>query len=411
MTTWPPLHLVGLTHRNAALGLRERLSLSRVETLALLNERCESRSPAVIVSTCNRFEIYWWGDAPWEEWLTELATRRGIELPAEAIIRRSGLAAARHLFAVAAGLESQIVGETEVLGQVRRAWEVSREAECTSRELDLVFAGALGAGRRVRRHSFAGRHPASVGSVAVDIARAERGGSLDDSRIVVLGSGQAARTVIAALLDREGLGFTVVSRHPDRAASLAVAGRVEIVPWDGLPNALTTADLVFAATGASRPVVSREQLVRALGASRPMTVLDLGVPRNVDPTARDLPGVTLLDLDDLRRRGCPAGAPRSNALRDAEDLLADETERLARRLRALSASARLARLHRIGEELARVEAERAIEELGLTTESEREIVRQSSRRLIRKILYRASQAIQDQEPSAAQGETLGETTA
>src|SRR5262249_38158755 len=152
--------------------------------------------------------------------------------------------------------------ETEVLGQVRRAWELGREAECTSRELDLVFAAALAAGRRVRRRSFASRHPASVGSVAGEIAKAEWDGGRAAARIVVIGTGQAARTLIAALLRQEGIVFTVISRHPERAAKFGVPGKVAIKAWDSLGESLGTADVVFAATSAHRSVVGREHLAR-----------------------------------------------------------------------------------------------------------------------------------------------------
>jgi len=411
MSRWPPLRLVGLTHRNATLGLRERFSLSRAETVALLEERCGDGSSAVVLSTCNRFEIYWWGDAPWEAWLLHSAAAKSVSLPPEALIRRDGLAAARHLFAVAAGLESQIVGETEVLGQVRRAWELARETECSSRELDLVFAAALAAGRRVRRRSFAGRHPASVGSAAVEIAKTDRGGTLVGARVVVLGAGQAAQAVIAALLKHDGITFRVLSRHPERATRLAPDGSIEVAPWSALTESLGQADLVFAATSAARAIVSREQLAAALIRPRQLTVLDLGVPRNVDPESRNLAGLALLDLDDLRARGCPIGASGSSALREAEDMLLDETERLSGRLRALAAGARLARLHRAGEAIAREEADRALEELGRLGDTERDVVRRMAQRLARRILYPASQMLKDREPSAPEEEPLGETTA
>ena len=169
-----PLHVfhgIGVSHRTAPLKMREQLVLTPAETTAWLDQQRDAGRCAAILSTCNRFEVYWTGGYDFEPWLVELARTRSVE-PATAATRWDGGACVRHLYQVAAGLDSQIVGETEILGQVRRAHQAALEAGTSSRELDAMFSGAIAAGRRVRRETRLGKHPASVSSAAVEVALA-----------------------------------------------------------------------------------------------------------------------------------------------------------------------------------------------------------------------------------------------
>src|SRR6185437_1571077 len=163
----------------------------------LARERAAGRT-ALLLVTCNRFELYWSGTPDRESWFRELAAARGVRLTQE-LVRFDGLAAVRHLFEVTAGLDSQVLGETEILGQVRRAYDAARAAGATSREMDAIFSAALACGRRVRRETLLGGHPASVSSSAVEVAAAECSGGLGTRRVVVLGAGEAAESVLRAL--------------------------------------------------------------------------------------------------------------------------------------------------------------------------------------------------------------------
>ena len=288
LSPWPPFNLIGITHRKADLTLRERFARSPGEIAELLGDTGRN---GVVLSTCNRFEIYWWGSEGWSDWFLNGTG----SVPRTALVRHQSVAAVRHLFSVAAGLDSPVLGEHEILGQVRRAWGLSRDQGATTRELDLVFASAIAAGRRVRRETVLGHHPASIGSVAVEAVQL-RSGSLKDRPVVVIGAGEAARGVVAALSEA-GATIRLVVRHRERALALAERYQAELQPWEMLDWVMAETPVVIAATSAPHPFLAAERLQSLSPGS---TVVDLGVPRNVDPAARGIAGLTVLDLDDLQ---------------------------------------------------------------------------------------------------------------
>ena len=390
-------HVVGVSHHTAPLGVRERFAFSPAELdLLLQRERAENRT-ALLLSTCNRCELYWTGGQNSESWFREFARNRGVTEEV-ALTGLDGLGAVRHLFTVAAGLDSQIVGEAEILRQVRGAYDAARAAGTTTREMDAIFSAALSAGRRVRSETLLGRHPGSVSSAAVDLAAAERTNGLEHCRAVVLGAGEAAEGVLRALhqhgVDRPQL----VNRNPDRADALAAAWRAQARAWEALDELLLDADLLIVATAAPRPVISAPQLAQATTSRerQPLIVMDLAVPRNVEPAARVLPGVRLYDLDDLQRLCCPAAATASVALTDAERILTEEIARLGQSLRGRAAAPRLAELHRIGAQMAEQEAAWALGQLAALSDRERQVVREMADRLVRRVLYPASRSLREE---------------
>ena len=393
----PSFHVVGISHHTAPLGIRERFGFSPAELALLLKREHAANRAALLLSTCNRCELYWSGDQDSESWFREFAGSRGVTTEGS-LIRRDGMDAVRHLFTVAAGLDSQIVGETEILRQVRAAYDAARAAGTTTREMDAIFSGALSAGRRVRSETLLGRHPASVSSAAVDMAAASRTHGLGQCRAVVLGAGEAAEGVLRAL-DQHGVERTLlVNRSPARAGALAAAWRAEAQPWEALDELLQDTDLLIVATAASRPVISATQLARAakFREPEPLIVIDLAVPRNVEPSARSVAGVRLYDLDDLQRLCCPAAETASAALSDADRILAEEIARLGQNLRARAAAPRLAELHRIGAEMAEQEAAWALAQLAELSDREREVVREMADRLVRRVLYPASRTLREE---------------
>ena len=387
-------HVVGVSHHTAGVEVREQFALTPAEAEAWLEaERLAGRS-AVLLSTCNRCEVYWSGDHDLDRWFQDFARARGADQH-HAVTRLDGSAAVRHLYSVAAGLDSQILGEHEVLGQVRRAYQAARAAGTTDRLLDAVFVGALSAGRRVRRETMLGRHPASVSSAAVDVA-ASVGGGLAGRRAVVLGAGSVAEAVLRALLPLRLAGTAVVNRHATRAQSVAAAWGAVWAGWNDLEALLAAADVVFVSTASIRPVLSAALLAEAVAArpARRITVIDLSVPRNVEPRARGVPGVRLYDLDDLQQLRCPASGFSAPAIAEAEQLLRVEIEQLLHSIEAREAAApRLAELHRIAASLADEEAERALRELDEPSERDRRVVREMAERLVRRVLYPVSRDI------------------
>jgi glutamyl-tRNA reductase len=385
-------HVVGVSHHTAAVGVREQFAFTPDELATLLAGEHAAGRFALLLFTCNRCELYWSGMYDYESWFRDLAHARGVALSGE-LSRLDGAEAVRHLFNVSAGLDSQILGETEILGQVRRAFDAARAAGTTTREMDVIFSGALTAGRRVRRETLLGRHPASVSSAAVDLAAAECGGGLAGRSVVVLGAGEAAEGVLRAMSGRGASRVALVNRNPDRAAALATAWGATAHGWDELPPLMASADLLFVATAGSRPVVSAEELAAATAGNRRLLAFDLAVPRNVQPEARALPGVQLFDLDDLQRLCCPAAGTPAAALHEATRLLEEEIARVAQALRGRAAAPRLAELHRLGALVAEQEADWALSQLNDLTDEERGVVREMADRLVRRVLYPVSRSI------------------
>ena len=388
--------MVGISHHTAPVGVREQLAFTPAELDVLLAGLRAADRHALLLSTCNRFEIYWSGPHDYEGWFSELAAARGVPL-SHAMVRLDGEGAARHLFSVAAGLVSQVVGETEVLGQVRRAYDSARAAGVTTREMDLIFSAALSTGRRVRHETSLGRHPASVSSAAVEVAVRELTGTIDDRPVVVLGAGEAAEGVLRSLHFTRATNVRLVNRNPERARTLATAWGASPHGWDEVDRLLGEADLLFVATGASHAVLSAQQLARLTsGRARPLVTMDLSVPRNVEPDARALAGVRLFDLDDLQRLCCPAAAAPAAALQDAERLVDEELARLDQQLRGLAAAPRLAALHRHGAQVAEQEAARALAQLEDLTDQQRLVVREMADRLVRRVLYPVSRSLREE---------------
>ncbi len=379
-----------------AVGVREQLAFTPEELAGVLgHERAAGRS-ALLLVTCNRCELYWSGTHDYESWFRDLACARGAALPGE-LARLDGAEAVRHLLTVAAGLDSQILGETEILGQVRRAYDAARAAGTTTHEMDAIFSAALAAGRRVRRETLLGRHPASVSSAAVELAANAWTDGLGGRLVVVLGAGEAAEGVLRSLHLHGARNVALVNRNPERASALAAAWGATSHGWDRFPELGGAADLLFVATAATRPVVSATDLSAAM-AGRPgrrLVTVDLSVPRNVQPEARAVPGVQLLDLDDLQRICCPAAGAPAAALRDAERLLGEEFGRLEQALRGRAVAPRLAELHRHGAHVAEQEAAWALGQLGDLSDRERMVVREMAERLVWRVLYPVSRSVRE----------------
>jgi glutamyl-tRNA reductase len=380
-----PFHVVGVSHRTAGIERRERFAFGPAEVSAWLAAEGAAGRTALLLSTCNRCEIYWTGDHDYEAWFRNAGL-------SDVLLRKDGEEAMRYLFEVTAGLDSQILGETEILGQVRRAYDAARASGATNRVMDFVFSGALVAGRRVRRETMLGRHPGSVSSAAVDVATATSG-ALARRRALVLGAGEVAEGVLKALHQRTA-GTAVVNRHANRAAALAAAWGAVSASWDELDALLAATDLVFVATSAAQPVISAARLAESTGPDdRQLAVFDLSVPRNVEPAARGLPGILLFDLDDLQRLRCPVEGFASPVIDRARQLLGEELERLEVTLRARAAAPRLAELHRIAARLAEEEADEALAQLEGLDEREQKVVREMAGRLVRRVLYPVSRSV------------------
>jgi len=307
--------------------LRERLALTKTVVPDFLREigGLPEVHEVVVISTCNRTELTLVvGDAVTAESavlgvLAQLAQVRPTEL-AERIYSPRNCDAARQLFRVCAGLESMIVGEAEIQGQVKRAYEEALSAGTTGPLTNRLFTAALQTGKRVRSETRIGQGRASISSVAVELAQ-DVLGDLSDPHVVIIGAGETSELTARAFADRGVQTMFVANRHADRARSLAGRFGGGVVALDELPAQLELADVVVASTASPYPILGQDELelVMRHRAHRPLLLIDIAVPRDVDATCRDIPGVTLYDMDDLQ-----AAVMHTISVREAEALRADQ---------------------------------------------------------------------------------------
>jgi glutamyl-tRNA reductase len=320
---------VGVSHRTAPLALRERVELNErgaAALLAALTERPEIEEAASL-STCNRTELYLAAhDAgATERAVTAELARTGGMLPEElaaAIRTLRGTEAARHLFRVAAGLDSMVLGEAEVQGQVRRSYELALSLGTSGPIVNRLFQDALRAGKRVRTETSISRRSASVASVAVELARRELG-YLNGRHALVIGAGKHGALTARALMDAGVQTVYVANRARDRAEDLARRFGGRAVSFDDLAAELRRCDLVLTCTSCPHRILTRRQLAAAVRGRR-LVVVDTSVPRDVEPSARELRGVTLYDLDTIQDEMAHNLSAREEEARNAAPIIEEE---------------------------------------------------------------------------------------
>ena len=297
------LTLLGFSHKNSPAGLRE--TLARLSATDLYEKlRGLGFAEAVILSTCNRFEVYLAADGakPQEAAARVLALLRelsGQALSGEPYVH-AGPRAVGHLFEVASGLDSLVVGETEILGQVKSAYEAARAVGMTGKYSNVLFQRALYTGKRARAETGIAAGQTSVASVAVQLA--ERiFGCLSESQVLILGAGPMAELCAKHLLSKKVSRLLVANRTFERARALCASIGGEAIPWGAFPEALSRVDVVIASTGSERPVVTREAVAPALRGrgGRSLFLIDIAMPRDVEEPVHGLDHVYLYRLEDL----------------------------------------------------------------------------------------------------------------
>jgi glutamyl-tRNA reductase len=360
---------LGVSHRTAPLGLRERLALTEGKAAGVLGElrAAEPVAEAAAISTCNRTELYLVASDPVEAEslaLGALAREAGIR-PTElvgSLYSRRGADAAHHLFTVAAGLDSMILGEAEIQGQVKRAYELALVEGATGPILNRLFRGALAAGKRVRSETRIGEGGTSVPSAAVELAQRTLGGNLGSRRVLLIGAGETAELTARALAVRGVEAVFVANRRYDRAIGLASRFGGSAVRFDELPAQLERADIIVSSTNSPHHIIEREelQLMMAEREGRPLLLIDLAVPRDVDPACLEVEGVSIHDVDDVQSVAERNAGGREAESRRAERIVSSELARFLRWLDSLEVLPTVAALRgRADEIVARVLAENA----------------------------------------------------
>jgi glutamyl-tRNA reductase len=352
---------LGVSHKTAPLDLRERLSLTEGSAVGALRELTGSEciDEAAAISTCNRTELYLVVSDTVEAESTALGvlTRRADIPPTELLghlYSRRGAEAAVHLFRVTAGLDSMIVGEAEIQGQIKRAYELALVEGATGPILNRLFRGALAAGGRVRAETQVGEKGVSIPSVAVELARRTLG-DLGERRVLVIGAGETAELVAKALVARGVATVFVANRHYDRAIGLAQRFDGRAVRFEELPAQLEEADMIVTATHSPHHIVERDGLAQVMAsrAARPLLLVDIAVPRDVEPACREIPGVSLHDIDDVQQIAERNASGREAEARRAEPILTAELDRFERWLASLEVVPTIAALRERGDEVVR----------------------------------------------------------
>jgi glutamyl-tRNA reductase len=386
---------LGVSHKTAPLELRERLALTEGRAAGVLRELVEAEQvrEAAALSTCNRTELYLVVSDPVESESLALGV-----LAREADIRPTELVgslyslrasdAAGHLYRVAAGLDSMIVGEAEIQGQVKRAYELALVEGATGPILNRLFRGALAAGKRARSETGISERGLSIPSVAVELAQHTLG-DLGDRRVLLIGAGEMSELTARALSARGVETIFIANRHYDRAIGLAQRFGGRAVRFDELPAQMEAADIVVSSTNSPHHIVEREELEVVMSAreGRPLLLVDLAVPRDIEPGCREVAGVSLHDVDDVQQIAARNAAGREAEARRAERILESELVLFERWLASLQVVPTVAALRRRADEIVeRVLAENEGRWEGLT-EADRERVRALARAIASRLLH------------------------
>jgi glutamyl-tRNA reductase len=388
------LVLAGLNHRSAPVAFRERLAVPESELPNLLG-RLVGRGieEAVVLSTCNRVEVVVWGretNALLPSVRLFLARESGIpsEQLAPLVYEFEGIEALRHLLQVACGLDSMVLGEPQILGQVRRAYRIALDRGAVGPNFRRIFPRLFAAAKRIRRETGLSHNPVSVGHAAVALAR-KIFGSLEGRSVLVLGSGKMAELAARQLVSHGAASVWVASRTYSHALALAERVGGTAAPWADLSSLIRRADVVVTATGASEPVLRKTDVQQAMKArrNRPLFIVDMAVPRDVEEAVNDLESVYVYDIDALQGVVDSELAERRRAAERARERIEEELEALGR----ISKSRELVptivalreRLHGVG----RNELDRLRRKLGPLSPEQEEAVRELAYAIIQKVLH------------------------
>lgn len=389
--------VIGVNHRSGPLPLLERLTIAPADLakcVAGLAQRDNIRE-ATIVSTCNRTEVYVIAErfhgaySDVCDFLCELGELDIDELTPHLFTQHDGAAVA-HLFEVAAGLDSAVLGEGEILGQLRTAWDVAREESAARSGMNLLMRSAVATGKRARTETAIGQGTASVSHAAVEMLT-DTVGALEGRTVAVLGAGSMGEGVAVALHKSGGADIRVVNRSPERGAALAERVGATAVGFDQLDETLATADIVVASTGSGEPVVTVELLERArAGVGRPLHIIDIAVPRDVEPGVASLDGVSVMDIDDLRDWADRGRARRAKEADLVRQIVIEEVENFSVEQTARQAAPLVASMRRAAEAVRSSEIERFAGRLGNVSDADRATVDALTKAIVSKLLHEPS---------------------
>lgn len=397
------LFLVGLNHKTAPVALREQFALPSSRLAAVLRGLREiGARESVVLSTCNRFEIYALGDDLSDAISTFLSEFFGVSSTRLSghLYEKSAADATHHLFEVACGTDSLVLGESQILGQVKSAFEDARKHGALGATLDELFRRAISCGKRARSETEIGRGALSVGSAAVELAK-QIFGALKGRTVLILGAGKMSELTAQHLVSSGARRIIVSNRTHERACAMArqfndvesARGDDPVlsaaVTWEEFPRWLHEADIVISSTRAPHTVIAAEQVASAMKTrrSRPLLLVDIAVPRDIDPDSHKLDNVYLYDIDDLQGVVRENRQQRASELQRVAEIIDEDVTSWTKWLRTLEARPIMAALAARASEISQSETEIALSKLPDLSEREQEIVRLLGRAIANKLMH------------------------
>jgi glutamyl-tRNA reductase len=391
--------LLGLSHHTAPLPIRERMSRlgdDLPNTLSSMKQ-LPGVAEGMVLATCNRVELYGAGIAPDQAAasLRDFIRSQGLEPPGSAhLYARQGEEAVRHLFRVASSLDSMVVGEPQILGQLKDAFQAASDAGATGDYLHRTVGRAFAVAKRVRTETDVGRNAVSMSYAAVELAR-RIFASLEGKELLIVGAGEMATLAARHLAAQKLASLAIANRSPERAQELAGELATTGVPCtvhglDELPALLGRVDIVLSAVGGDEPLVTRVMVAKAVKARRfkPLFLIDLAVPRSIEASSGELANVYVKDVDDIGAAVKQNTERRQSEASRAEAIIEIEVSELARMLRGRSAVPVLTELRRIAEHVAQVESHRTLQHLGAALdEKQRQHVEAMAHAIVNKLLH------------------------
>lgn len=401
---------VGLNHRTAPLPEREKLTFSAEELPAVLSRLHDEFGAAVILSTCNRTELYATTDgdiSQAERLLGALAASKGTQVHPRLTYFLAHDDAVRHLFRVAAGIDSMVLGESQILGQVRDAMSAATQAGSLNGVLSRLLHSALRVGKRARSQTDIGRYSVSVSSAAVALAR-QTVGTLGKRTVLVISAGSTGELAARSLAESGAARILVTNRTAQRAAALAREIGGQAVPFSRLAWALAESDIVISGTGAGRFILGPELIASAVTNrdGTELVLIDIAVPRDVDPAVRELPGVRLFDIDDIQAVSRASMRGRRREVLRVEAHVDDEVDDFMDWWRSLDVLPVIAALRERAEDVRRRELERTLRGLPDLDDEHRARIEAMSRAIVKKMLDRPIARLKDGADSGTYVEAL-----
>ncbi len=400
--------LVGLNHTSAPVCLREKLAInganlhSALEQLRRANGRGVMLYEGVVLSTCNRTEVYATCDEAENGYLSLieflcLNRQLASEEFSAALYRKRDSEAARHLIRVACGLDSMVMGEPQVLGQVTAAYQAALAGRSCGAVLSALFQHAIRAGKRAHSETAISRHAVTVPSVAATLAE-QIAGSLQGRVVLVMGAGEMGELAVRTMISRGASSIIVANRTYDRALALARELGGEAMTFERQVEALIRADIVITATDAPHVILTRSKVAQAMAhrPERPLVIVDIAVPRDTEPAVAEIDGVYLFDIDDLQSVADENLEARLRELPRVEAIANQETEAFMCWFETLEVVPTISDFRQWAEKVKAAELEKALRRLGRLDEREREVVRVLAHRLMNKFLHQPTVRLKQQ---------------